>query len=450
MLSSSVFQRASCQTGQDVYKVQVASSLTKMDVQQVQKNLKLTDAVTEHFISGRYKYFVGNFPSLKEAQKYLVNVPVQGAYVVKITSETSGTTPAPTSKTSTLVEKKTDQPKTKSEPVAKIIPTQAKAETGKVFALQISASKDFIDPKTFKEKFSLNEEVNCIKKDGWYKYVIGRFNSEGEASARLSKLDIPAFIISYDAPVADTKSAQVKTEVSTITKPESKKQEEVAKAKPEEVIHKEPAREIDPKPVEPRSKPGEIVILNGKPYASRTIGTQTWMVANLAYLPSVNPSFKSSFDSPHYYVYGYEGTDTTAAKGTTNYATYGTLYNWEAAIKACPYGWHLPTYEEWNVMIEYLGTNAGGKLKESGSAHWTSSNLGATNETQFSALPGGFLQGYGSGFFFLGDCAHFWTASADNYEQAKSISLYRDASNVWRDNPAIGKANGLSVRCLRD
>jgi len=427
-----------------------------MEVQQVQKNLKLTEAVTEHFISGRYKYFVGNFPSFKEAQKHLANVPVQGAFVVKIPGDTSVNQKTTEVKTiqlatpPTLSKQKKDLQKTATVRDSKAADTITRPQTEKVIALQIAASKDFLDPKTFKEKYNLNEEVECVKKDGSYKYVIGRFNSENEASERLAKLNIPAFIISYDAPVADNKPAQIKIDVSTITKPESKKQEDVSKAKPVEIIQKEPAMGIDPKSIEPRSKPGDIVMVSGKPYASRTIGTQTWIVENLAYLPSVNPSLKSSFSSPHYYVYGYEGNDTTAAKGTTNYATYGTLYNWEAAVNACPSGWHLPTYEEWNVLIEYLGTNAGGKLKETGSAHWTSSNLGATNETQFSALPGGFLQGYGSGFFFLGNCAHFWTASPDNYEQAKSISLYSDASNVWRDNPAISKANGLSVRCLRD
>jgi len=165
ILSSSVFQQVSCQTGQDVYKVQVASSLTKMEVQQVQKNLKLTEAVTEHVISGRYKYFVGNFSSFKEAQKHLANVPVQGAFVVKIPGETAvsqKTTEVKTTQAATpptQSEQKKDVQKTAAVQESKAANTMTRPQTEKVIALQIAASKDFINPKTFKEKYKLNEEV---------------------------------------------------------------------------------------------------------------------------------------------------------------------------------------------------------------------------------------------------------------------------------------------------
>jgi uncharacterized protein (TIGR02145 family) len=53
----------------------------------------------------------------------------------------------------------------------------------------------------------------------------------------------------------------------------------------------------------------------------------------------------------------------------------------------CPQGWHVPSDDDWQVLCDYLGGNmvAGGKMKESGTAHWKSPNEGATNESGFTA-----------------------------------------------------------------
>jgi len=73
-------------------------------------------------------------------------------------------------------------------------------------------------------------------------------------------------------------------------------------------------------------------------YRYITIGTQTWMAENLRVLPSVSDPDDGSPDDPYYYVYDYYGTDVAAAEATENYKTYGVLYNWEAALTACPDG----------------------------------------------------------------------------------------------------------------
>lgn len=147
--------------------------------------------------------------------------------------------------------------------------------------------------------------------------------------------------------------------------------------------------------------------LDGDNYAVVTIGEQTWMAENLRYLPSVVGPDTGSEDvaGSYYYVYGYNGTDISEAKATENYDTYGVLYNWSAAMNGeessednpsgvqgiCPAGWHLPSKAEWTELTDYLGGGsvAGGKLKEIGTTHWSSPNTGATNETGFTALPGG-------------------------------------------------------------
>ena len=71
---------------------------------------------------------------------------------------------------------------------------------------------------------------------------------------------------------------------------------------------------------------------------------------------------------------------------------YGALYNWYTVNtgKLCPAGWHVQTNEEWGLLTTYLGgNNIPGKLKEAGTAHWASPNTGATNESGFTAMPGG-------------------------------------------------------------
>jgi uncharacterized protein (TIGR02145 family) len=65
--------------------------------------------------------------------------------------------------------------------------------------------------------------------------------------------------------------------------------------------------------------------------------------------------------------------------------------------KLCPTGWHVSSDAEWTTLADFLGglSMAGGKMKESGTTHWLSPNTGASNESGFSGLPGGF-RGYGS------------------------------------------------------
>jgi len=140
---------------------------------------------------------------------------------------------------------------------------------------------------------------------------------------------------------------------------------------------------------------------DGRTYKTIKIGTQTWMAENLAWLPSVRPSKTSSEKENFYYVYGYEGTNVSAAKSTTNYTTYGVLYNWAGSLAACPLGWHLPNEEEWKILEKNQGMSqskadatgwrnsgtVGGKLKEAGTSHWIFPNTSATNSCGFTAHP---------------------------------------------------------------
>jgi uncharacterized protein (TIGR02145 family) len=185
-------------------------------------------------------------------------------------------------------------------------------------------------------------------------------------------------------------------------------------------------------------------------YQTVTIGNQVWMAENLKYLPSVVGPGTGSLTTPYYYVYGYSGSDVNAAKATANYTTYGVLYNWTTACNSCPAGWHLPSDAEWSTLTTYLGDGsvAGGKLKETGTTHWSSPNTGATNETGFTALPGGSRSGDGH-FGDVGIYGSWWSATEGSTNDAWSRDVGYNSSNVYR-RYYLSKELGFSVRCLRD
>ncbi|MDD3892495.1 MAG: fibrobacter succinogenes major paralogous domain-containing protein [Bacteroidales bacterium] len=197
-------------------------------------------------------------------------------------------------------------------------------------------------------------------------------------------------------------------------------------------------------------------------YQFVNIGNQFWMVENLKYLPNVDSSSTGSETTPHYYVNGYNGTIVTEAKATANYKTYGVLYNWAAAMSGatssetnpsgvqgvCPTGWHIPSDAEWTELTDFLGGEevAGGKLKETGTTHWYRPNTGATNETGFTALPGGFRDYWGlSGIGFVG---RWWSATEEDASNVRYRYAFHEGSNF--NTYYTRKTEGNSVRCVRD
>src|SRR5690554_3290636 len=188
---------------------------------------------------------------------------------------------------------------------------------------------------------------------------------------------------------------------------------------------------------------------DGNVYQTVTIGTQVWMAENLKYLPSVVGPATDSRKTAYYYVDGYDGTSVGAAKATANYTTYGVLYNWPAAMNACPTGWHLPSDAEWTELTDYLGGEgvAGGKLKEIGTTHWNTPNTDAINETGFTALPGGYRYDNGT-FSRIGGTGGWWSAAENSADDASLRYMFYNYGLVSRY--VNGKELGFSVRCLRD
>jgi uncharacterized protein (TIGR02145 family) len=137
---------------------------------------------------------------------------------------------------------------------------------------------------------------------------------------------------------------------------------------------------------------------------------------------------------------------------------YGALYNWYTVNpgmnpqkNVCPAGWHVPGETEWHLLSTYLGgaISAGGKLKETGSSHWASPNTGATNESGFTALPGGYSKDGVGNFLNLGANGFWWSTTIDNISDLPFYwIMYNNESDA--SNSIENKYSGLSVRCVRD
>jgi uncharacterized protein (TIGR02145 family) len=190
---------------------------------------------------------------------------------------------------------------------------------------------------------------------------------------------------------------------------------------------------------------GSVADIEGNVYKTITIGDQRWMANNLKTTKyndgSVIPNVEDSTTWINLTTDAYCWYNNNAFYKTT----YGTLYNWYAATsnKLCPTGWHVPTDDEWMVLINDLGGEsiAGGKLKESGTSHWYSPNTGATNKSGFTALPAG-CRYYLAEFIGFGSWGLWW--SIPNYVPF----LHYQKTNIEFDSSI--KHYGLSVRCLKD
>ena len=198
---------------------------------------------------------------------------------------------------------------------------------------------------------------------------------------------------------------------------------------------------IDPKP-----EFGEMTdSRDGQTYQTVTLGDQTWHAQNLNYETDNNSWCYD--DDPE------------------NCETFGRLYDWEAAMTACPDGWHLASDEDWIALVKYLDPGsdpnalpesdiAGGMLKATGTMEdrtgpWKSPNAGATNSSGFSAEAGGARYEDGT-FILLGMHVIYWTSTEYDANSVWFRILDYGVTDIYRDNTAITKDMGLSARCIMD
>jgi uncharacterized protein (TIGR02145 family) len=205
---------------------------------------------------------------------------------------------------------------------------------------------------------------------------------------------------------------------------------------------------------------GAMTDQEGNVYKTIVIGTQEWMAENLktSIYRNGDPIENVTNDNE------WSGLSTGAwcfYNNDSQYnCPYGKFYNWYAVTdprNLCPAGWHVPTDNEWTILINYLNPNTnssgnitnsvGGKLKSVGLQYWLDPNLGAVNESGFSGLPSG-QRDAGGTFNFIGYFS-LWSSST---ESVNTYAWYRGLQYYDGNATRLMQAQqfGLSVRCLRD
>jgi uncharacterized protein (TIGR02145 family) len=206
--------------------------------------------------------------------------------------------------------------------------------------------------------------------------------------------------------------------------------------------------------------PATVTDVDGNIYNTVRIGSQVWMAENLNVTKyNDGTPIPNATDSPTWANLT-SGAYTDYNNTPSVSATYGRLYNWytvdddpgtmttsNGGKNVCPTGWHVPSDAEWIVLTTYLGgeNGAGGKLKETGTLHWAADNIGATNETGFTALPGGYRD-YTGYFGNLGYDGHWWTTTISSGTNAFYRHINFDYSDVYKVDDSF--RYGFSVRCI--
>jgi uncharacterized protein (TIGR02145 family) len=219
----------------------------------------------------------------------------------------------------------------------------------------------------------------------------------------------------------------------------------------------------------PEPEPLTITDVEGNVYKTVKIGNQVWMAENLkvAKLKDDTPISRISVNtewanctSPAYCGY---------ANSQSNFEEYGALYNWYAVNsgKLAPEGWHVPTIEEWESLMDYLvqnkynydGSLSGKTFGKAMAANWgwnATSTVGAVgnidypqvqNSSGLTLIGAGYREhdGYFEG---IGDYACFWVKGPSAYDAANATLLCNDDLYMYKIEPYV-KA-GLSVRCIKD
>lgn len=212
---------------------------------------------------------------------------------------------------------------------------------------------------------------------------------------------------------------------------------------------------------------GTMTDYDGNVYQTIKIGNQTWMAENLrvTHFNNGRPIEHIMSDSIWGLSWYYGGAVAYCVYGNHegNRKRYGLLYTNKvvgenAPANVAPPGWHVPSNEEWITLFNHLGADSvvGGQLKEAGFVHWQAPNVGATNSSGFTALPGGLRSPQGV-FVGLGTRGIWWSSTNRiiKYHPGKGVSLSYDTNAAICERDSFieygyAQNTGLSVRLVKD
>ena len=198
---------------------------------------------------------------------------------------------------------------------------------------------------------------------------------------------------------------------------------------------------------------------DGNIYNTVTIGEQTWITENLK-----TTRYNDGTGIPHITINTDWANLTSPGycwflnQRETYGNTYGALYNWyvvdaisNGGKNVCPVGWHVPVDAEWTRLIDHLGGEevAGGKLKETGTDHWCNPNVGATNESGFTARAGGFRDQDG-GFYSNAIYGNWWSTTDNTVVDPASWSIFMSCGMNSVSRQSNYNKRGLSIRCMKN
>ncbi len=204
---------------------------------------------------------------------------------------------------------------------------------------------------------------------------------------------------------------------------------------------------------------GSVTDIDGHMYPTILIGNQWWMAENLRTSSYTNGDLIPNVVNSATWDVLNTGASCSVNNQTSNDASLGKLYNWHTTSdprNVCPTGWHVPSDEEWNVLITFLDpeyesvtlgtwpTSASGKLKSING--WADPNVGANNESGFSALPAGYR--FEQGFFLASGFAGYWWSSTEFAGNAWCRKLVNSSEDLTRDIEVLHV--GFSIRCVKD
>jgi uncharacterized protein (TIGR02145 family) len=196
---------------------------------------------------------------------------------------------------------------------------------------------------------------------------------------------------------------------------------------------------------------GNATDIDGNLYPTVVIGTQMWMAESMRTTRFANGTLIPNIIDDSEWLMQVTPMACSQNNIPANDEIYGKLYNWHTVAdpsNVCPAGWHVPSNEEFNQLISFLGGDsiAGGKMKSV--SGWDYINAPNSNESGFSSIPSGY-RFPGNGIFYgIGNSCHIWCS--DNYGAVDA--MFRNITNEMNNVGLTvqSKQYGLSVRCLKD